>query len=190
MGVKDTDREGAQPPQCPPGSIPPAPGDRIGMGKQQAGSPPSSIPTPGLIAGFATGSMRCLSHLMYDVAQGSACKHLSPPLPTDGWAPEGVHPWGYRAVLCHAVCPAGESCLIARHRALWSHTHTEGRGAEPSLPLPSPASLPVLHPRCWPDPSEGVPVGQAGKEWGKGWSRLPPDQGLWSLTCLDAATHT
>lgn len=69
MGVRGTDWEGAQPPQCPPGSIPPAPGDRIGMGKQQAESLPSSIPTPGLIIGFATGSMRCLSHLMWDVAQ-------------------------------------------------------------------------------------------------------------------------
>lgn len=81
MGVRGTDREGAQPPQCPPGSIPPAPGDRIGMGKQRAGSLPSSIPAPGLITGFAAGSMGCLSHLLWDVAQVVLASTFLPLLP-------------------------------------------------------------------------------------------------------------
>lgn len=92
MGVRGIDREGAQPPRCPPGSIPPAPGDRVGMGRQRAGSLPSSIPTPGHITGFAAGSVGCLSHLLVGDGSGGACNHLSPPPPTDGQGPEGVHP--------------------------------------------------------------------------------------------------
>lgn len=100
---------------------------------------------------------------------GSACKHLSPPPPTDSWAPEGVHPWGCRAVLCHAVCQAGESCLIARHGARWSHTHTEDAGLSPAsrsrprIPAgaPSPSSLLA-------GPQRGGPLGAGGQGVGEG----------------------
>lgn len=155
------------------------------------------------LRGLSTGLLlapwdgRCISWLAD--GSGTACSRLPPPPPGPG-GPASVGMQHAVVQLRRAVPHCATPCrakqqssgLKARHRAVSTHTHAEGCGAELNLPLPSPhpPRCSMLQPRDWPDPCEGVPGGRQARRGGKGWSRLPPDQGLWSLACLDAATHT
>lgn len=166
--MRGTDREGAQPPRCPPGSVPPAPGDRIGVGKQQAGSPPSSIPAPGLFTGFAAGSMGCLSHLLVGDGSGSACSHLPAPPAADGW--------DLGVCICEDSVPCrAVPCHVPGRRAwfrspAWSslepHPPRGMRGsAQPPAPSPHPSRCSIL---AAGQAQRGGPCGAGGQAVGEG----------------------
>jgi len=206
-GMGGTGREGAQPPRCPPGSAdlpgqtgwqhPPARRDGHGEAASWVSSPPS--PAAGLVRGFA-GVV--VAPPGWELAQALLAATflllLLPPMAGD----TGVrHPWGCSVRWCsHAVpCCATPYCAQRQSPQLkiparsYSDPHSGIRGrAQPRAPIPAslPSPHPSIQPRGWPDPCVGSLGGGGGRGEGKGWSRLPPDQGLWSLACLDAATHT
>lgn len=100
--------------------------------------------------------------------------------------------------------PRGRGMLSkpARGSLLRPRARAEGCGAglhlTPHLPVPGTrwSQLGKAAPGLagvGSTPCQGREGGQEGSGWGlggKGLSRLPTDQGLWSLACLDTATHT